>query len=76
MSQYTKEKYEEFALRAKEFIERNPKASRKRIADYAGVSAGTLIRLQDKYDFKMPEAMSPQQTRKSSKLGNNTGWVK
>ncbi len=75
MSQYTEEKYKEFALRAKDFIERNPKASRKRIADYAGVAAGTLMRLQDKYDFKMPEAMSPQQTRKSSNWGTILGGL-
>ena len=38
-------------------------------------SAGTLIRLQDKYDFKMPEAMSPQQTRKSSNWGTILGGL-
>ena len=44
MSRYTKEKYDEFGTRAKEFIEKNPDASRSRISSYAGVYAGTLDR--------------------------------
>ena len=51
MSRYTKEKYDEFGTRAKEFIEKNPDASRSRISAYAGVYAGTLDRIQEEYGF-------------------------
>ena len=66
MTQYKQEKYKEFAMRAKEFIAKNPTASRKRIADYAGVYTGTLERLQDQYDFKLPEPMNIKQKRKAT----------
>ena len=73
MSRYTKEKYDEFGIRAKEFIEKNPDASRSRIASYAGVYAGTLDRIQKEYDFKMPKPMTPKQQRKSSNWGTMLG---
>ena len=75
MAQYTQEKYKEFAIRAKEFIEKNPDASRKRIADYAGVHAGALDRLSKDYGFVMPKAMNPQQTRKASNWGTILGGL-
>ena len=75
MTKYTKEKYDEFATRAKEFIEKNPDASRSRIAAYAGVYAGTLDRLQDSYDFVMPKPMTPQQKRKASNWGTILGGL-
>ncbi len=75
MSRYTKEKYDEFAVRAKEFIAKNPDASRKRIADYAGVHAGALDRLSKEYEFTMPKAMNPQQTRRASNWGTILGGL-
>ncbi len=75
MSRYTKEKYDEFAVRAKEFIAKNPDASRKRIADYAGVHAGALDRLSKEYEFTMPKAMTPQQTRRASNWGTILGGL-
>jgi hypothetical protein len=75
MSKYTQEKYKEFALRAKEFIAKNPDASRKRISDYAGVHAGALDRLSKDYGFVMPKAMTPQQTRRSSNWGTILGGL-
>ena len=75
MAKYTQEKYKEFATRAKEFIAKNPDASRKRIADYAGVHAGALDRLSKDYGFVMPKAMTPQQTRKASNWGTILGGL-
>lgn len=75
MSQYTQEKYKEFAMRAKEFIEKNPDASRKRVADYAGVHAGALDRLSKDYGFTMPKALTPQQARKASNWGTILGGL-
>lgn len=75
MAQYTQEKYKEFAIRAKEFIAKNPDASRKRIADYAGVHAGALDRLSKDYDFVMPKALTPQQTRRASNWGTILGGL-
>lgn len=75
MSKYTAERYLEFATRAKEFIEKNPDASRKRISDYAGVHAGALDRLSKDYGFVMPKAMTPQQTRRSSNWGTILGGL-
>ena len=72
---YTKEKYDEFGKRAKDFIEKNPDASRKRIADYAGVHAGALDRLSKDYGFVMPKAMTPQQTRRASNWGTILGGL-
>jgi hypothetical protein len=73
MAQYTQEKYKEFAMRAKEFIAKNPDASRKRVADYAGVHAGALDRLSKDYGFSMPKALTPQQTRRASNWGTILG---
>ena len=73
MAQYTQEKYKEFALRAKEFIAKNPDASRKRVADYAGVHAGALDRLSKDDGFTMPKALTPQQTRRASNWGTILG---
>jgi hypothetical protein len=75
MSKYTKEKYDEFATRAKEFIAKNPDASRKRIADYAGVNAGALERLSKDYGFTMPKALTPQQARRASNWGTILGGL-
>jgi len=75
MSKYTAERYLEFATRAKEFIAKNPDASRKRIADYAGVHAGALDRLSKDYGFVMPKAMTPQQTRRASNWGTILGGL-
>lgn len=73
MSKYAKEKYDEFAKRAKEFIEKNPDASRSRVASYAGVSAGTLDKLAKSYEFNMPKALTPQQARRASNWGTILG---
>jgi hypothetical protein len=67
------EKYDEFAKRAKEFIEKNPDASRSRVASYAGVSAGTLDKLAKSYEFNMPKALTPQQARRTSNWGTILG---
>ena len=75
MSRYTKEKYDEFGMRAKEFIEKNPEASRSRIASYAGVYAGTLDRIQEEYGFVMPKPMTPQEKRKASNWGTILGGL-
>jgi len=75
MAKYTQEKYTEFATRAKEFIEKNPNASRKRVADYAGVHAGALDRLSKDYGFVMPKALTPQQTRRASNWGTILGGL-
>tara|TARA_R110000782_G_C14453242_1_gene372410 strand:+ start:140 stop:376 length:237 start_codon:yes stop_codon:yes gene_type:complete len=75
MSKYTQEKYKEFAMRAKDFIAKNPDASRKRISDYAGVHSGALDRLSKDYGFAMPKAMTPQQTRRASNWGTILGGL-
>lgn len=75
MSKYTAERYLEFATRAKEFIEKNPDASRKRISDYAGVHAGALDRIQEEYGFVMPKPMNPQEKRKASSWGTILGGL-
>lgn len=75
MSKYAKEKYDEFAKRAKEFIEKNPDASRSRVASYAGVSAGTLDKLAKSYEFNMPKALTPQQARRASNWGTILGGL-
>jgi ABC-type nitrate/sulfonate/bicarbonate transport system substrate-binding protein len=61
--------------RAKEFIAKNPDASRKRVADYAGVSVTTLDKISETSDFTMPKALTPQQTRKASNWGTILGGL-
>jgi hypothetical protein len=59
--------------RAKEFIAKNPNASRKKVAEYAGVSASTLDNISKTSDFTMPKALNPQQTRRASNWGTILG---
>ena len=73
--QERKQERETAITRAKEFIEKNPNASRKRIADYAGVSASTLDNISKASDFVMPKALTPQQTRKASNWGTILGGL-
>ena len=75
MTKYTQDKYLEFATRAKEFIKKNPDASRSRVASYAGVSAGTLDKLAKSYEFNMPKALTPQQARRASNWGTILGGL-
>ena len=75
MTKYTKEKYDEFAKRAKEFIEKNPDASRSRIASYAGIYEGALDKLQQEYGFTMPKALIPKEARKKSNWGTILGGL-
>ena len=72
---YTKEKYDEFGKRAKEYIEKNPNASRSKIAAYAGVYCGALDKIQKEYDFTMPKALTPKQSRKKSNWGTMLGGL-
>ena len=73
--QERKQERETAITRAKEFIEKNPNASRKRIADYAGVSASTLDNISKTSDFVMPKALTRQETRKASNWGTILGGL-
>lgn len=64
---YSDEQLKTFEERAKDFIERKPEASRKRIADYAGVGIVVLERLEKNGNFKLPKAMTSKQIRKINK---------
>jgi hypothetical protein len=64
---YSDEQLKTFEERAKDFIERKPEASRKRIADYAGVGIGVLERLEKNGNFKLPKAMTSKQIRRINK---------
>ena len=64
---YSDEQLKTFEERAKDFIERKPEASRKRIADYAGVGISVLERLEKNGNFKLPKAMTSKQIRRINK---------
>ena len=64
---YSDEQLKTFEERAKDFIERKPEASRKRIADYAGVGIGVLERLEKNGNFKLPKSMTSKQIRRINK---------
>jgi len=66
-SHYTKEEEAKFIVRAKDFIKRKPEASRKRVADYAGVGLTVLERLEKNGAFKLPKPMTSKQIRKTNK---------
>jgi hypothetical protein len=66
-SHYTNDELKVFEERAKDFIERKPEASRKRIADYAGVGISVLERLEKNGNFKLPKAMTSKQIRRINK---------
>lgn len=61
--------------RAKEFIEKNPNASRKKIAEYSGVSASTLVNISKTSDFTMPKPLTAKQTRRASNWGTILGGL-
>jgi hypothetical protein len=63
-SRYTKEEEDTFEKRAIEYIKNKPDASRKKIADYAGVGISVLERLEKNGNFKLPKPMSVKQIRK------------
>ena len=75
MTKYTQDKYKEFAMRAKEFIAKNPDASRKRISDYAGVHAGALDRLSKDKGITRHKALKPRQARRASNWGTILGGL-
>jgi len=66
-SHYSNEELIVFEERAKDFIKRKPEASRKRVADYAGVGLSVLERLEKNGNFKLPKAMTSKQIRKINK---------
>ena len=66
-SHYSNEELVVFEERAKDFIKRKPEASRKRVADYAGVGLSVLERLEKNGNFKLPKAMTSKQIRKINK---------
>ena len=71
-----REEEREIAItRAKEYIEKNPDASRKKIAEYSGVSASTLDKISETSDFTMPKALTSKQVRKSSNWGTILGGL-
>ena len=61
--------------RAKQFIENNPDASRKKIAEYAGVSASTLDKISETNDFTMPKPLTSKQARKTHNWGTILGGL-
>jgi len=72
-SNYTHEEEQNFIVRAKDFITRNPEANRTRISGYVGVGVGVLLRLEASGEFKLPKAMTTRQVRKKGNWGN-TAW--
>jgi hypothetical protein len=75
-SNYTQEELQKFEQRAIEFIKKNPKANRTRIANYAGVGITVLVKLSKNGTFKLPEPMNPKQVRKTHDWGNMLGSLK
>ena len=71
-----REEEREIAItRAKQYIEKNPNASRKKIAEYAGVSASTLDKISETNDFTMPKPLTSKQTRKTHNWGTILGGL-
>tara|TARA_R110002167_G_scaffold164850_2_gene361809 strand:- start:1311 stop:1580 length:270 start_codon:yes stop_codon:yes gene_type:complete len=71
-----REEEREIAItRAKEYIEKNPDASRKKIAEYSGVSASTLDKISETSDFTMPKPLTSKQTRKTHNWGTILGGL-
>jgi len=66
-NKYTHEEEEVFIKRAKEFIERKPEASRKKVADYSGVGIAVLERLEKNSSLKLPKAKTLKQIRRINK---------
>jgi hypothetical protein len=66
-SHYTNDELKVFEERAKDFIQRKPEASRKRVADYAGVGLAVLERLEKNGNFKLPKVKTSKQIRRINK---------
>ena len=60
---YSDEKEQEFLTRAMAYMKKNPKATRTKIATYAGVGASVLERFESEGRIKLPPKLSTKQTR-------------
>ncbi len=70
MGRYTEKEEEVILERVKEYISKNPEASRGKLAIYAGVSVMVLERLENEGRMKLPQKLTTKQIRAS------TPWAK
>tara|TARA_R110002124_G_scaffold284259_2_gene461207 strand:- start:77 stop:304 length:228 start_codon:yes stop_codon:yes gene_type:complete len=63
---YTDEQEQVFLDRATEYMNKNPQASRGKLAIYAGVSVMVLERLETEGRIKLPQKLTSKQIRASS----------
>jgi len=72
-SSYSEAMQQEFIDRANKFMKDNPKTSRARVAQYAGVSVSVLERLEEEGRIQLPPVLSQKQVRKLSPWATNLG---
>ena len=70
MGRYTEKEEEVILERAKEYINKNPKTSRGKLAIYTGASVMVLERLENEGKMKLPQKLTTKQVRAS------TPWAK
>jgi len=63
---YTDEQEQVFIDRAMEYIDKNPKVSRGKLAIYSGTSVSVLVRLENEGKITLPPKLTTKEARASS----------